>query len=303
MSWLHIADLLAVVRRCLDDPALSGVVHAASPQPVRNAELMAGLDGARRPPAPPTPAPLVRLGSLLLRTDPALALMVGGACPDGGGPRGPVRLPGTAARPAGPAGLSGGRHRRRGGGPICLLRHRNHHHRAGGLADALLGDRAEHRVPDPACRLPTPAGPPPARPRSGRRPGGPRPPDRRPAGPEPAPRSPAPGDPRPGASAPPAAARIRRPSARRSPPALCRCGSRPRAPPTAAPGGRRRTRRPRPRSDRSRSSTPPHLALPRLCDTSPVDGRSHLGQRRSPAVGWTHVQEHQGAPQLRATRD
>jgi uncharacterized protein len=76
VSWLHIADLLAVVRRSLDDPALAGVVHATSPNPVRNAELMAVLRRVlRRPPAPPTPAPLVRLGAVLLRTDPALALL------------------------------------------------------------------------------------------------------------------------------------------------------------------------------------------------------------------------------------
>ncbi len=76
VSWLHVTDLLAVVRRCLDDPAMSGVIHVTSPQPVRNAELMATLRRVlRRPPAPPTPAPLVRLGSVLLRTDPALALL------------------------------------------------------------------------------------------------------------------------------------------------------------------------------------------------------------------------------------
>ncbi len=75
VSWLHIADLLAAVRRCIDDPGLSGIVHATSPEPVRNAELMARLRTAlRRPPAPPTPEPLVRLGAVLLRTDPALAL-------------------------------------------------------------------------------------------------------------------------------------------------------------------------------------------------------------------------------------
>ncbi|GAA1534751.1 TIGR01777 family oxidoreductase [Dactylosporangium maewongense] len=76
ISWLHVADLLAVMRRCLDDdPALSGVVHATSPRPVRNAELMATLRRAlHRPPAPPTPATLVRLGARVLRTDPALAL-------------------------------------------------------------------------------------------------------------------------------------------------------------------------------------------------------------------------------------
>ncbi|MEV5705380.1 TIGR01777 family oxidoreductase [Actinoallomurus sp. NPDC052274] len=76
ISWLHIADLLAIVRRCLDDPALTGVVHATSPRPVRNHELMATLRLLRhRPPAPPTPTPLLRLGALVLRTDPALALL------------------------------------------------------------------------------------------------------------------------------------------------------------------------------------------------------------------------------------
>lgn len=75
VSWLHIDDLLAVVRRAVDDPAMSGVLHATSPEPVRNADLMAGLRTVLgRPPAPPTPEPLVRLGAMLLRTDPALAL-------------------------------------------------------------------------------------------------------------------------------------------------------------------------------------------------------------------------------------
>jgi uncharacterized protein (TIGR01777 family) len=75
VSWLHIDDFLAIVRRSVDDPAMSGVVHATSPNPVRNAELMAALRTLlRRPPSPPTPAPLVRIGAVLLRTDPALAL-------------------------------------------------------------------------------------------------------------------------------------------------------------------------------------------------------------------------------------
>lgn len=76
MSWLHIDDLLAIVRRLIDDPAMTGVVHATSPNPVRNKELMAELRAAlHRPPSPPTPAPLVRLGSVFLRTDPELALL------------------------------------------------------------------------------------------------------------------------------------------------------------------------------------------------------------------------------------
>lgn len=75
VSWLHIEDLLAIVRRLLDDATLAGVVHATSPHPVRNAELMDALRRVlRRPPAPPTPAPLMRVGAVLLRSDPALAL-------------------------------------------------------------------------------------------------------------------------------------------------------------------------------------------------------------------------------------
>lgn len=77
ISWIHIEDWLAIVREALEPASagLEGVVHATGPDPVRNADLMAALRVAlRRPPAPPTPAVLVRLGAMLLRTDPALAL-------------------------------------------------------------------------------------------------------------------------------------------------------------------------------------------------------------------------------------
>lgn len=75
ISWLHIDDYLAIVRRAIEDHSLSGVVHATSPAPVTNAELMATLRRVlRRPPAPPTPAWAVRAGATLLRTDAALAL-------------------------------------------------------------------------------------------------------------------------------------------------------------------------------------------------------------------------------------
>lgn len=76
-SWLHVDDWLAILREVLEPTAapLAGVVHVTSPNPVRNAELMAAFRAAaHRPAAPPTPAPLVRLGALLMRTDPALAL-------------------------------------------------------------------------------------------------------------------------------------------------------------------------------------------------------------------------------------
>jgi len=77
VSWLHVDDWLAVVREVLAPAAapLTGVVHVTSPNPVRNAELMAAFRAVtHRLPAPPTPAVLARLGALLLRTDPALAL-------------------------------------------------------------------------------------------------------------------------------------------------------------------------------------------------------------------------------------
>lgn len=75
VSWLHIQDFLAIVRRALVDPDLSGVVHATSPNPVRNAELMRAVRQlAHRRVGLATPAALVHVGARLLGTDPALAL-------------------------------------------------------------------------------------------------------------------------------------------------------------------------------------------------------------------------------------
>jgi uncharacterized protein (TIGR01777 family) len=79
-SWLHVDDWQAIARWALgaDElaaPPPSGVLLATAPNPVRNAELMAALrKQLHRPAAPPTPSPLLKLGAILLRTDPALAL-------------------------------------------------------------------------------------------------------------------------------------------------------------------------------------------------------------------------------------
>lgn len=90
-SWIHVQDWLAVVRLVLglDDvtwagPLLDGVVLATSPNPVRNSQLMSALrKELRRPAAPPTPDVFVRLGALVMRTDPALALTAVGLCRNG----------------------------------------------------------------------------------------------------------------------------------------------------------------------------------------------------------------------------
>lgn len=82
-SWISERDWLAIVRCALglEAPALpGGVVIAAAPQPVRNEELMRILRERYAPRVLgrrlgiPTPGPLLRLGALALRTDPALAL-------------------------------------------------------------------------------------------------------------------------------------------------------------------------------------------------------------------------------------
>lgn len=82
-SWIHLEDWLRIVRAGLGlEPGLQlpdGVVIAAAPRPVRNAELMRGLRHVLAP-GPlqrfslPTPAPLLAVGAALLRSDPALGL-------------------------------------------------------------------------------------------------------------------------------------------------------------------------------------------------------------------------------------
>jgi uncharacterized protein (TIGR01777 family) len=75
VSWLHVDDFLAIVRAVLADGTFDGLVHATSPNPIRNVELMATLRRLlHRPWSPPTPGPLVHVGAFLMRTDPALAL-------------------------------------------------------------------------------------------------------------------------------------------------------------------------------------------------------------------------------------
>jgi hypothetical protein len=78
-SWVHHEDWLRIAIAALGlDPQVripDGPLVAAAPGPVRNADLMAALRRhLHRPAAPPTPAALLHLGAIALRSDPALAL-------------------------------------------------------------------------------------------------------------------------------------------------------------------------------------------------------------------------------------
>lgn len=83
VSWLHEKDFARLVLWCLARERAAGVYNATGPAPVTNAEFMCELRCAlRRPWAPRTPAPLVRLGAFLLRTEAELALHGRRAIPD-----------------------------------------------------------------------------------------------------------------------------------------------------------------------------------------------------------------------------
>src|SRR5215207_9902322 len=75
VSWLHVRDFCRLVLWCVGREEAAGVYNATGPCPVTNAEFMCELRCAlKRPWSPRVPAPLVRLGAFLLRTESALAL-------------------------------------------------------------------------------------------------------------------------------------------------------------------------------------------------------------------------------------
>lgn len=75
ISWLHVDDFLRALEFVIGTEAIDSAIHLTAPNPVQNRDMMRTLRAAfRRPWSPPTPRPLVHLGALLMRTDPALAL-------------------------------------------------------------------------------------------------------------------------------------------------------------------------------------------------------------------------------------
>jgi len=78
-SWIHVDDWVRIARAALGlEPGIvipDGPVIAAAPNPVRNVELMRELRRAvHMPIGLPTPAFLMRIAAVALRTDPLLAL-------------------------------------------------------------------------------------------------------------------------------------------------------------------------------------------------------------------------------------
>jgi hypothetical protein len=77
ISWLHIEDMVRVMRRAIEDLSMRGVYNATAPKAVTNAQFMRTLRDVMLP-VPlglPSPAWLVRLGAAtLVDTDPELPL-------------------------------------------------------------------------------------------------------------------------------------------------------------------------------------------------------------------------------------
>lgn len=76
VSWIHISDFLRALDFVVSKPAITGVVHLSSPEPVTNREMMRSLRRElHRPWTPATPSWLIKIGAVLVfRTDPQLAL-------------------------------------------------------------------------------------------------------------------------------------------------------------------------------------------------------------------------------------
>jgi uncharacterized protein (TIGR01777 family) len=80
VSWIAVEDLLDLLIRSIDDPAMSGTYHLTAPTPVRNREFMAAYRHAvGRRFGLPSPRLVTRCGAWMLGSDPGLVL-TGRAC-------------------------------------------------------------------------------------------------------------------------------------------------------------------------------------------------------------------------------
>jgi len=76
ISWIHLADLVAMFVAAVERGDLSGTFNSVAPNAVTNAEFMRELRRALyRPWSPPAPAFAVKLGAKLMGSEPSLALI------------------------------------------------------------------------------------------------------------------------------------------------------------------------------------------------------------------------------------
>ncbi|WP_104108618.1 TIGR01777 family oxidoreductase [Arthrobacter sp. N199823] len=74
-SWIHVQDLFRAVLFLYERQEITGPVNIAAPEAVTNAELMACVRRANRAPfGVPTPAWLLKMGAVLIRTETELVL-------------------------------------------------------------------------------------------------------------------------------------------------------------------------------------------------------------------------------------
>lgn len=74
-SWIHVDDLFRAVLFLHDRPQITGPVNLAAPEVVTNAGLMESVRRVNRVPfGLPTPAWLLTLGAVMIRTEPELVL-------------------------------------------------------------------------------------------------------------------------------------------------------------------------------------------------------------------------------------
>lgn len=75
MSWIHETDFCRIVMRAIEEQTMNDIYVVTAPDAVRNDEFMRLLrKQLRRPWSPRVPRPLVKIGAMLMRTDPELAL-------------------------------------------------------------------------------------------------------------------------------------------------------------------------------------------------------------------------------------
>jgi len=75
ISWLHWRDMNRIVMDAIENPGFRGPYNACAPHAVTNAAFMRALRvSLNRPWCPPAPRIAVKLGAMLMGTDPSLAL-------------------------------------------------------------------------------------------------------------------------------------------------------------------------------------------------------------------------------------